>query len=366
MVCIYLFYCISTSVEHPGLARPTKIRTGAVPRPQQRARALQPRPLPETTPSGRPSTGATHFLPASPATGRSQVSSKLTRPTFVAAVLAAEPRGAVAADPAAPAGHHVRPGADAGPAGPAHGHGPGWFSVSLPAYINLQGSCRKASCSSSRDETRQRVKFTDDRVCKSHLLDCCPHDILAGTRMDLGECTKIHDLALRADYEIASKERDLFFELDMPSITVLCFQARYPGLKPLCDLGQVIHSSYPSVSRAGDERIKCRDFGAKSQGSCCCPLPLWKWHLSFFIWETDHRRLRCCSHYCPGLLLSGCSADLMGLLQALQRVCCCGQAELGQPQPGCLPCASTLRSHSQWVMSPRDPDVEVGRLSSKW
>nr|DBA20184.1 TPA: hypothetical protein GDO54_015900 [Pyxicephalus adspersus]DBA20185.1 TPA: hypothetical protein GDO54_015900 [Pyxicephalus adspersus] len=64
------------------------------------------------------------------------------------------------------------------------------------------------------DETRQRVKFTDDRVCKSHLLDCCPHDILAGTRMDLGECTKIHDLALRADYEIASKEKDLFFELD--------------------------------------------------------------------------------------------------------------------------------------------------------
>lgn len=34
-------------------------------------------------------------------------------------------------------------------------------------------------------------------------------------RMDLGECSKIHDLALRADYEIASKERDLFFELDV-------------------------------------------------------------------------------------------------------------------------------------------------------
>ncbi|KAJ8364245.1 hypothetical protein SKAU_G00130760 [Synaphobranchus kaupii] len=32
--------------------------------------------------------------------------------------------------------------------------------------------------------------------------------------MDLGECSKIHDLALRADYEIASKDRDLFFELD--------------------------------------------------------------------------------------------------------------------------------------------------------
>ncbi|XP_062269871.1 putative RNA-binding protein Luc7-like 1 isoform X1 [Platichthys flesus] len=64
------------------------------------------------------------------------------------------------------------------------------------------------------DETRQRVKYSDERVCKSHLLNCCPHDILSGTRMDLGECTKIHDLALRADYEIASKDRDLFFELD--------------------------------------------------------------------------------------------------------------------------------------------------------
>ncbi|XP_006810220.1 putative RNA-binding protein Luc7-like 1 isoform X2 [Neolamprologus brichardi] len=68
------------------------------------------------------------------------------------------------------------------------------------------------------DETRQRVKFTDERVCKSHLLNCCPHDILSGTRMDLGECTKIHDLALRADYEIASKERDLFFELDVSEV----------------------------------------------------------------------------------------------------------------------------------------------------
>ncbi|XP_049418915.1 putative RNA-binding protein Luc7-like 1 isoform X1 [Epinephelus fuscoguttatus] len=76
-------------------------------------------------------------------------------------------------------------------------------SFSLVAFWTVSG-----------DETRQRVKFTDDRVCKSHLLNCCPHDILSGTRMDLGECTKIHDLALRADYEIASKERDLFFELD--------------------------------------------------------------------------------------------------------------------------------------------------------
>jgi hypothetical protein len=61
-----------------------------------------------------------------------------------------------------------------------------------------------------RDENRQRVKFTDDGICKSHLLDCSPHDILAGRHMDLRQCTKIHDLTLLTDYEIASKERDLF------------------------------------------------------------------------------------------------------------------------------------------------------------
>ncbi|KAG2463592.1 LC7L3 protein, partial [Polypterus senegalus] len=32
--------------------------------------------------------------------------------------------------------------------------------------------------------------------------------------MDLGECSRVHDLALRADYEIATKQRDFFFELD--------------------------------------------------------------------------------------------------------------------------------------------------------
>ncbi|XP_007468598.1 PREDICTED: putative RNA-binding protein Luc7-like 2-like [Lipotes vexillifer] len=64
------------------------------------------------------------------------------------------------------------------------------------------------------DTTHQRIKFSDDRVCKSHLLNCCPHDVLSGTRMDLGECLKVHDLALTADYEIASKEQGFFFELD--------------------------------------------------------------------------------------------------------------------------------------------------------
>lgn len=63
--------------------------------------------------------------------------------------------------------------------------------------------------------------------------------------MDLGECTKIHDLALRADYEIASKERDLFFELDVSD-----------GLLPQWCFGQVCRLQWSTVS---DELIsKCR------------------------------------------------------------------------------------------------------------
>lgn len=37
-------------------------------------------------------------------------------------------------------------------------------------------------------------------------------------RMDLGECPKIHDLALRADYEHASKSRDYYYDIDVSKI----------------------------------------------------------------------------------------------------------------------------------------------------
>ncbi|KAK6623833.1 putative RNA-binding protein Luc7-like 2 [Polyplax serrata] len=63
------------------------------------------------------------------------------------------------------------------------------------------------------ENNRYHVKFTDAKVCKSFLLNCCPHEILASTRMDLGECQKIHDLALRADYEQAAKTRDYHYDI---------------------------------------------------------------------------------------------------------------------------------------------------------
>ena len=58
------------------------------------------------------------------------------------------------------------------------------------------------------------VRFDDDDVCKTFLFGCCPNDILTGTRADIGECRKIHDLALKADYEMAQKKKDYFYDFN--------------------------------------------------------------------------------------------------------------------------------------------------------
>jgi len=63
-------------------------------------------------------------------------------------------------------------------------------------------------------EKKFDVKFDDHRVCKSFLLGCCPNDLLSATRMDMGDCGKIHEVALRADYEKAAKTHDYFYDVD--------------------------------------------------------------------------------------------------------------------------------------------------------
>lgn len=94
-------------------------------------------------------------------------------------------------------------------------------------------------CTDSRK--RQRLPFTDPRVCKLFILDCCPFDVLSGTvrlsfrhlvlllliinyiqyysclindnfnlkRLELGECDRIHDLFHRNEYE-SSRHRDQY------------------------------------------------------------------------------------------------------------------------------------------------------------
>lgn len=33
--------------------------------------------------------------------------------------------------------------------------------------------------------------------------------------MDMGDCRKLHDLALRADFENASKKKDYYYDIDV-------------------------------------------------------------------------------------------------------------------------------------------------------
>jgi hypothetical protein len=38
--------------------------------------------------------------------------------------------------------------------------------------------------------------------------------------MDLGECPKIHDLALRADYEKAQQKKDYYYDVEVSLLVV--------------------------------------------------------------------------------------------------------------------------------------------------
>ncbi|EDV27986.1 uncharacterized protein TRIADDRAFT_53093 [Trichoplax adhaerens] len=67
----------------------------------------------------------------------------------------------------------------------------------------------------SRDgENKETLTFTDPRVCRAFLTGLCPHDLFTNTKMDIGECSKVHSLALRADYEKAAVSGNYEFEVD--------------------------------------------------------------------------------------------------------------------------------------------------------
>lgn len=70
-------------------------------------------------------------------------------------------------------------------------------------------------------QQNESVKFTSSSVCKSYLLGLCPFDLFHNTgafksskKLDLGICNKIHDPALKADYELAAKEKDYDYEIE--------------------------------------------------------------------------------------------------------------------------------------------------------
>lgn len=84
----------------------------------------------------------------------------------------------------------------------------------MTAHDQMRAMLDQLMGTARNGEPQNAVKFSDSRVCKSFLVGCCPHDILATTRMDLGECLKIHDLALRADYEKAQEKKDYYYDVE--------------------------------------------------------------------------------------------------------------------------------------------------------
>jgi len=61
------------------------------------------------------------------------------------------------------------------------------------------------------------TKFTDADVCHYYLCGLCPHELFVNTKMDLGECPKMHSEHLRHEYEEARKTKYYPFEEELES-----------------------------------------------------------------------------------------------------------------------------------------------------
>lgn len=67
---------------------------------------------------------------------------------------------------------------------------------------------------SSRNGESNTIQYSDSSVCRAFLLACCPYTVLADTRLELGECDKVHQLSLRPDYEAAQLKHDHFYDVE--------------------------------------------------------------------------------------------------------------------------------------------------------
>jgi hypothetical protein len=63
---------------------------------------------------------------------------------------------------------------------------------------------------------QEKLSITDPKVCRSFIVGTCPHDLFTNTKQDLGPCTKSHNEALKAEYEVmaAPEKAKLGFEYD--------------------------------------------------------------------------------------------------------------------------------------------------------
>ena len=51
-------------------------------------------------------------------------------------------------------------------------------------------------------------------------------------RMDLGECAKVHEYALRADFERSQKDKDYFYDVDVSLSLNSTFQVSLLRIQP--------------------------------------------------------------------------------------------------------------------------------------
>ena len=56
------------------------------------------------------------------------------------------------------------------------------------------------------------LDFRDSRICKSYLAGLCMADLFLNTKMDMGECSCIHDPDMKKMYEKARENKDFGYE----------------------------------------------------------------------------------------------------------------------------------------------------------
>jgi len=69
---------------------------------------------------------------------------------------------------------------------------------------------------SGSDQRAPQLGIKDHKVCRSYLVGNCPHDLFTNTKQDFGPCPKVHNEALKAEYQEASTEQKQIwsFEFD--------------------------------------------------------------------------------------------------------------------------------------------------------
>ncbi|KAF2026603.1 LUC7-domain-containing protein [Setomelanomma holmii] len=69
---------------------------------------------------------------------------------------------------------------------------------------------------SGTDQRAPQLSITDPKVCRSYVVGNCPHDLFTNTKNELGPCPKVHNEALKTEYQEADadQKRRWGFEFD--------------------------------------------------------------------------------------------------------------------------------------------------------